>query len=176
MAIVRHEGQLTLINSVRMDDQFYVARYNTTFHAFADGTTYTEPTLTHHLVDGGKLPFPNARLFAFDHVHETEGAILLEHGPGILLTADAVQSYSTPPHMPYTNWLVQKLLALRGFTRDTIIGPVWLELAVTDKSGIKNEFERLLAWDFDQLLSAHGVFVEQNAHAELATAFAKTFG
>jgi hypothetical protein len=201
MAVVRHAGELTLINTVRMDeaglkalealgeikhvlrlgpfhgmdDAFYVDRYNATFWSFTDGETYPEPAITHPLSADGELPFPCAKLFIFDHLKNTEGAILLERGSGVLLTVDSVQSYSTPPHKPYTSWLVKLLLPLVGFTNDTIIGPMWLKIMVTDQQGIESEFARLLEWDFDQLLSAHGTFVKTGAHKELTQAFNKVF-
>jgi len=202
MAIVRHAGQLTLINPVRMtdaglaaldalgkvahvlrlgplhgmDDEFYVDRYQASFWAFPDGTTYTTPAITQPLLANGELPFPNARLFVFDHLTETERAILLQQDSGILLTTDAVQSYSTPPHMPHTSGLTQRLLSLVGFPKKTIIGPIWVKKMATDQQGIKAEFERLLTLEFDQLLSGHGTFVPRGAHAELRLAFENMFG
>ena len=201
MAIVRDQGQLTLINPVRMDDTgllnlealgevshvlrlgpmhgmddpFYVDRYDADFWSFEGGTTYTTPTIAHTLVEGGALPFPDAGLFAFSHMTEPEGAILLERAPGVLLTCDAIQSYATPPHRPHTNLLTQLIMPLRGFPRETLIGPMWMKFLVEDQKGMRSEFERLLKLDFDQLLSAHGTFITKNAHAEVERAFGKTF-
>ncbi len=134
MTIVRDKGQLTLINAVRMneaglkaleqlgevahvlrlgpahgrDDPFYVDRYKADFWSFEGGVTYTQPKISKVLTEGGALPFSNAKLFAFKHTHEPEGAILLERTPerskGLLLTCDAVQSYRDG--YPQTNWLV----------------------------------------------------------------------
>ncbi len=202
MTIVRDQGQLTLINPVRMDDAgllaleelgeiahvlrlgpmhgmddpFYVDRYSANFWAFEGGTTYTTPTITHALSESGALPFSNAKLLALSHVIQPEGAILLERSPAILLTCDAIQSYATFPHLPHTNWLARRLLPVMGFNRETLIGPLWMKHAVADRDGIKAEFERILRLDFDQLLSAHGTFVSKNAHAEVEHAFEKMFG
>jgi hypothetical protein len=202
MTVVRDQEQLTLINPVRMDDAglrslealgevthvlrlgpmhgmddaFYVDRYEADFWSFEGGTTYTTPTIKHALAEGSALPFPDARLFAFSHMTEPEGAILLERSPGVLLTCDAIQSYATPPHKPHTNWLTRLILPLRGFPDETLIGPLWMKLLVEDQDGMKAEFERLLKLDFDQLLSAHGTFVTQDAHAAVERAFTKMFG
>jgi hypothetical protein len=202
MTVVRDQGQLTLINPVRMDeaglealeelgevahvlrlgpmhgmdDPFYVDRYNADFWAFEGGATYTTPTIKHTLSEDAALPFSKAKLFAFDHVKETEGVILLERSPGILLTCDAIQSYATFPHMPHTNWLSRRMLPLLGFNKTTLIGPMWMKFAVTDREGVKAEFERFLKLDFDQLISAHGTFVPENAHAQFEQAFANMFG
>lgn len=201
MVVVRDEGQLTLINPVRMDedglrsleelgeirdvlrlgpfhgldDPFYVDRYKANFWSFEGGTTYTEPAITHTLVEGGELPFSKASLFAFSGLNEPEGAILLQRSPNVLLTCDAVQSYSTPPHMPYTGWFAKLLMPLVGFPNKTIIGPIWLQKLAKDQDGIQAEFKRLLSLDFDQLIAAHGTFVEKGAHAELEGAFEKAF-
>jgi len=198
MAIVRDKNELTLINPVRMDDAglaeldklgkvahimrlapshgmddpFYVDRYNAEFWSLEGGTTYTEPKITQPLVEGGVLPFSNAKLFVFKHMHEPEAAILLERSQerarGMLLTCDAIQSYASYPH---TNWLARKILPLIGFTQETLIPKMWLKLAVQNQEGIKAEFERLLELDFEQLLSGHGTFVEKNAHIEIKSAF-----
>jgi len=202
MTIVRDHGRLALINSVRMDDaglsrldelgevahvlrlgpahgmddQFYVDRYNADFWSFEGGTTYTKPATKRVLSEEGALPFSNAKLFAFDHLIEPEGAILLEREPGgILLTCDAIQSYATFPHTPHTNWLARRMLPMIGFPRKTLIGPLWMKHAVKDREGIKAEFKRLMALDFNQLLAAHGTFLSENAHVEVERAYEKMF-
>jgi hypothetical protein len=201
MAVVRDQDQLTLINPVRMDDAgllsleslgkvshvlrlgpmhgmddpFYVDRYDTEFWAFEGGTTYTKPAISHPLVEGAALPFPDAELFAFSHMKEPEGVILLKRSPGVLLTCDAIQSYATPPYTPQTSAIAQLLMPLRGFPRKTLIGPIWMKILVEDRDGMKSEFERLLRLDFDQLLSAHGTFVPKNAHAQVEQAFQEMF-
>jgi len=202
MAIVRDNGQLTLINPVRMDeaglleleklgqvahvirlapahgmdDPFYVNRYQAQFWSFEGGTTYTAPKITQPLREGCTLPFANAKLFAFKHLHEPEGAILLEptgeRSTGLLLTGDAVQSYQSYPH---TNWLGRRMLPLIGFTKETLISKMWIKFAVENQEGIKAEFKRLLALDFDQLLGAHGTFVATGAHQEVKRAFDNKF-
>ncbi len=203
MAVVRDEGELTLINPVRMDeaglaqlealgtvkhvlrlgpmhgmdDVFYVERYKPTFWSFTGQTTYTEPAIDEALTDGGALPFKRARLFGFAHMSETEGAILLERDTGnVLLTCDGIQSYATPPHTPHTNTFTRIMMPFIGFPKETLIGPVWVKLLVQDKDGMKAEFSRLLEWEFDKLIAAHGTFLESNAHQEVVAAVDKMFG
>ena len=197
MTIVRDNGELTLINPVRMndenlaeleelgevkhvlrlgafhgiDDPFYVDRYNTEFWSFEGGETYTQPTISKVLSEGCELPFSRAKLFSFKHIHQPEGAILLERSPNLLLACDAIQSYSTPPHMLYTNWITRLLMRRLGFTNVTLIGPLWTKAQASDKEGLKAEFERLMQWDFDQLLAAHGTFLSHGAHDEVKQAF-----
>ena len=201
MAIIREGSQLTLINPVRMDeaglnsldklgevkhilrlgpfhgmdDPFYMDRYQAEFWSFEGGTTYTTPKIDRVLSEDGPLPFSNAKLVALKYMREPEGIILLEGSPGILLTCDCIQSYANPPYTPHTNLFSKILMPLIGFPRKTLIGPFWMKLLVEDQIKIKAEFERVLALNFDQLLSAHGTFVPQDAHAEVQRAFEKMF-
>lgn len=203
MAVVRQDNELTLINPVRMneaglqalqklgeikhvlrlgpmhgmDDEFYVQTYEAQFWSFTDGVTYTTPAIDHPLSEGCALPFDKAQLFAFKHMNETEGAIVLQRQPSnVLLTCDGVQSYATPPHTPHTNRFTRFMMPFIGFPRKTLIGPVWIKLLVADKAGIEAEFKRLLELDFDRLLAAHGTFLAANAHAEVRQAFDDMFG
>ncbi|MEM7000237.1 MAG: hypothetical protein AAF529_05580 [Pseudomonadota bacterium] len=203
MAVVRDGDQLTLINPVRMDepglaeldalgtvqhvlrlgpfhgmdDEFYVQRYDAKFWSFTGGTTYTTPTIDHPLEDGGTLPFGNAELLGFSYMNETEGVILLHRqGGNILLTCDGIQSYSTAPHTPHTNAFTRFMMPFIGFPKRTIVGPVWVKLLVADKAGMHREMQRLLQWDFDQLLAAHGTFLASGAHADVTAAVEKMFG
>jgi hypothetical protein len=68
------------------------------------------------------------------------------------------------------------LLPLLGFPKKTIIGPIWMKKMVTDREGIREEFLRLMALEFDQLLSAHGVFLPQGAKADVERAYDAMFG
>ena len=203
MIIVRDGTELTLINPVRMDDAglaqlddlgevkhvlrlgpmhgiddpFYVQRYNAQFWSFPGHVTYTEPQIDCELKDGGELPFSRAKLFGFAHMSEQEGVILFERdGGNVLVTCDGIQSYATAPHTPNTNAFTRFMMPFIGFPRETLIGPVWVKLFVADKDGMRGEFKRLLEWDFDQLIAAHGTFLERGAHAQVAAAVEKMFG
>ena len=50
------------------------------------------------------------------------------------------------------------------------------KLLVQDKEGMKAEFGRLLEWEFDKLIAAHGTFLESGAHQEVVAAVEKMFG
>lgn len=201
MAVLRNVDELTLVNPVRMneaglaaldrlgpvkhvlrlgpfhgmDDPFYVDRYSAAFWAFPGGTAYTKPPIDHELSENGALPVPRSKMFEFHGIDQREGALLLEQGPGILLTADAIQSYATPPHKPHTSFIARLMTPLRGFPNETIIGPVWTQLMTADKAALRGEFERLLELEFDQLLSAHGTFLPKGARTAVARAITSTF-
>jgi len=202
MTIVRHGNELTLINAVRLsedglqsldalgevkhvmrlgplhgyDDEFYMNRYSPNFWGFDDGVTYTTPKVSHPLKAGGELPFPDAELVVFSDLKQTEGVIVLQRGSGVLLTADVLQTYSTPPHMPHTPWLVRKLMPFAGFPNETLLGPIWIKLLVQDKPQFEAEIRQVLEFKFDQMIAAHGVFLPNNAKQEVAAAIDKAFG
>jgi len=201
MAVVREGDALTLINAVRvddaglqalerlgevrhvlrlgpmhgMDDPFYVDRYGAAFWAFPDGSRYTTPPIDHPLGEGAELPFGRAALFVFGHLRQTEGAILLERDPAVLLTCDAIQSYATAPHKPHSTLLARLLMPLLGFPNKTLVGPIWVKLLAEDRAAVQAEFARLLRLEFDQLLSAHGVFMPGGAHEAVERAIAERF-
>ncbi len=52
---------------------------------------------------------------------------------------------------------------------------MWLKFAVKNQQSIKAEFNQLLTLDFDQLIGAHGTFVEQGAYEEVKRAFDNKF-
>lgn len=190
MAIVVNDGELTLINAVRMnneglaaldalgtvthvlrlggfhgmDDRFYLDRYDAAFWSFPHSNTYPDEKIDHALSEGGPLPFPNAHMFEFRDINQPEGALLLKSSPGMLLVADSIQSYATPPHKPHTSFIIRLLTSLRGFPNETIVGPIWTTMMTDDRSGLRAEFERLLELDFDQVLSAHGTALLSGAH------------
>ena len=190
MAIVVNEGELTLINAVRlndeglaalealgtvrhvlrlgalhgMDDRFYLDRYDAAFWSFPDSNTYPDEKVDHALSEGGPLPFPNAHMFEFRGIHQPEGALLLESSPGMLLVSDSIQSYATPPYKPHTSLFLRLMTPLRGFPNETIVGPIWTTMMTDDRPALRAEFERLLELDFDQVLSAHGTALLSGAH------------
>lgn len=201
MAVVREGSELTLIDPVRMDDNglaaldalgnvrhvlrlgpmhgmddpFYIERYGAAFWSFPDGSAYSQPAIDHKLADGSALPFGDASLFAFRHLRQTEGAIVLHRDPGVLLTCDSIQSYATPPHKPHTNLLTRLIMRFIGFPNETLVGPIWLRMLAEDRDLVRAEFDRLLTLDFDQLLSAHGTFLRAGAHDAVARAVARRF-
>ena len=196
MAIVRDQGELTLINPIRlsdaeltrleslgpvkhvlrmgamhgMDDPFYMDRYQPTFWCQEGGTLYSEPAIDRTLQEGGDLPFANAKLFCFRKTKEPECAVLLESGRGTLLTTDGIQHYGDYSH---NNLPARLLLPFLGFAKTTLLGPIWLKVMTPEGDTLRDEFDRLLELEFDALLSAHGTFLERGAHEAVRSAVDK---
>ncbi len=198
MVVVRHEGELTLVNPVRMseaglaeldglgkvtnllrlgafhgiDDPFYMQRYQPTFWSQAGGTTYIKPNIDRELSDDCELPFPGSTFFAFDGTIQPEGAIVLDKGPGLLLTTDAIQHYGD---YSYSNLLARMMLPFLGFSKATLVGPIWLKVMTPEGASLKDNFTRLLQLSFDSLVAAHGTFLANDGHAAVTRAVQKAF-
>ncbi len=198
MAIVRHDGELTLINPMRLseqgeaqlrelgeikrimrlgpmhgiDDPYYVQTHGTEVWCQAGGTAYPDPPIDVELTENVQLPFPNGKLFCFHGLMQPEAALLIERGKGLLLTCDAIQHYGDYLHITL---LAKIMMPFIGFPKTTIIGPFWLKLLTPEGASLEGEFARLLELDFDSLLSAHGSLLRTGAHAGVEAAFKKTF-
>jgi hypothetical protein len=199
MAIVRHDGELTLVDPIRLseaeekrleslgtvkrilrlgpmhgvDDPYYIERYRAELWAQAVSETYPEPGPDVVVDASTQFPFPDAELFCFAGLKQPESALLIRRDGGLLLTCDGIQSYGDYSH---NNLPARLVMPFIGFKKTTIIGPFWLKLMTEDRSVLEQEFRRLLGLKFDKLLSAHGALVRSGAHAAVEAAIAKTFG
>ncbi len=198
MAIVRHQGELSLVNPIRLDDEterqllalgdikrilrlgpmhglddpYYVERFGAELWAQAESQTYPEPKIEQRLAADRPLPFPDAELFAFEDTKQSESALLIRRDPGILLTCDAIQHYGDYRHNTVLARLVMPLI---GFPKTTVVGPIWLKIMTPEGGSLKSEFERLLTLDFDRLLSAHGSLLTSGAKESVTKAVCKAF-
>jgi len=198
MAIIRHRGELTLVNPIRLDaagdrqlrdlgtvkrmirlgslhgvdDPYYADVFRAGLWSQAGGTTYRVPAIDRELTESTELPFPDAQLFCFRGTLQPEAALLLKKSGGILLTCDALQHYGDYRH---NNLLARLAMPFIGFPKTTVIGPIWLKMMTPEGGSLKGEFERLLAWQFDGLLSAHGSYLRTGAHSAVAAALSRSF-
>ena len=198
MAIVRHAGELSLINPIRLDEAGVAAlqrlgaiRRIVTLGALhgQDDAWYRErfdvecwtrpgsrryPALEgYRLLDEHQpLPFPDARLLCFQGT-QPESALLLQRGRGLLLTCDAIQHYGDYRH---ASAVARMLLPLLGFPRTTLVGPMWLKEVTPAGGSMRGDFERLLQLEFDGLFAAHGSFLPEGAHRAVGLAVRKAFG
>ena len=198
MAIVRHQGELTLVDPLRLspgeekrleemgsvkrvlrlgsmhgvDDPYYVARFGAELWAPGPSEAHPEPKPTLEWDESTPLPFPDAELFRFEGLKQPEGALLLRRGKGLLLTCDGIQHYGDYSH---NNLPARLMMPLIGFPKTTIVGPMWVKMMTPEGGSLESEFRRLLERDFDQLLSAHGSFLASGAHAACERAVEKMF-
>ena len=198
MAIVRQNGELTLVNPIRLndvelqrlealgavkhlfrlgafhgvDDPFYMARYRPAFWCQAGGTAYPQPPIDQVLTEDAELPFDNAALFCFRNTNQPECILRLAAGRGLLLTCDAIQHYGDYSN---NNLPARLVMPFIGFRKTTLIGPIWLKLMTPQGANLRDEFARLLDWEFDRLLSAHGTLLASAARGAVRQAVARAF-
>jgi len=198
MAIVRSGGELTLIDPIRLDerglhdldelgvvkhivrlggghgsdDPFYMDRYRALFWAQERGKRYPAPAIDRPLTEDGELPFDGARLVRFRGAAFPEAALVLTRGQGVLLTCDSVQHYDD---FSNNNLPARLLMPFLGFSKTTLIGPIWLKVATPPGASLRGDFERLLEQKFDSMLAAHGTFLETGAQEAVRRAVAKAF-
>ncbi|MGI9591645.1 MAG: hypothetical protein ACR2P8_09780 [Myxococcota bacterium] len=198
MAIVRHQGELTLVDPIRLseagerqlgelgtvkrilrlgpmhgvDDPYYLDRFQAELWAPGDSEAYPEPKPDVRFTPETTLPFPDAAVFAIQGTKQPESMLLLRRGPGLLLTCDAIQNYGDYRH---NNLPARLLMPWIGFPKTTLVGPTWLKLMTPEGGSLDSEFRRLLTLEFDQLLSAHGSLLREGAHAAVERAVNKAF-
>ena len=198
MAIVRHEGELSLVNPIRLDeegerrllalgdvkrilrlgpmhgldDPYYVDRLGAELWAPGESKIHPTPKIDQRLTADRPLPFPDSELFVFEGANQPEAALRIGRDPGTLLTCDAIQHYGDYRH---NSLLARAVMPFIGFPKTTVIGPIWLKMMTPEGGSLKGEFERLLTLDFDRLLSAHGSLLTSGAKDSVARAVRKAF-
>lgn len=68
---------------------------------------------------------------------------------------------------PWTTQLAARVLGSYGKLK-----PYWLDkIASKDRQKLKKSIEKILAWDFQRVIMAHGTIVENNAKAQLTAGY-----
>ena len=203
MVIVRHAGELTLVDPVRlmpeaeeqllalgevkrvlrlgpmhgMDDPWYIDQFGAELWAPPGGEVYPDPPPDVVIDESLELPFPAATLFMFERTLQGEGALLLapEASPGG--EGLLITCDAVQHYGDYSNcsFLARLLMPFIGFPKTTLIGPVWLKMLTAEGDSLRDQFERLLELPFDALFSAHGTLLESGAKTALRAAITKAF-
>lgn len=194
MTVVRDGERLTILNSVRLneeglaaldrlgkvttvirlgalhgrDDAFYVERYNADYWTLPVAGPETGANNTHTLgVDA--LPITDASLFVFETSQLPEAIIRLDRSDGILIACDALQNWHSPDEFfsPESAELMQSM----GFFTPANIGPVWLQAATP----AVDDFNRLNQLEFRHVLCGHGEPLTDSAAEEYQACFKRIF-
>ena len=196
MTIVRQNGELTLINTVRLDeaglakldelgqvkhvmrlgffhdrdDPFYVDRYGAKMWALPGHEHALELQADVEMSADTELPLADASLFVFETTSKPEAILRLDAEGGILIPCDSLQNWEKPNQ--YFNFVSKLLMRMMGFLKPTNVGPGWIKFTKPGAS----DFERLNALSYKHVLPAHGTPVKNTAHADYAAAFERLFG
>ncbi len=177
MVVLRHQGELTLVNSLRLneagleqldslgkvsqvvklgtfhgrDDAFYLDRYpEAVFWAPANMPHERGVTAARILEPGAEGPLPGASVFLFETSQMPEAILHLERDGGILLSCDSLHNWTGPDE--FFDEPSAKMMQGGGFFHSANVGPGWLRAAKPQTS----DFDRLKALEYRHLLSAHG--------------------
>lgn len=151
------------------DDAYYVEKFGAAFWAASGVQTYAEPKITHEITEDGPFPIPGARVVIYKSATLAECAVLLPQHR-LLLTCDSVQHYENDTLI---STLGKVVMVPMGFFTPCVIGPIWLKNFTPPGGSLRADFERVLALDFDNLISAHGTPKIGGAKQALAKNVAK---
>jgi len=198
MVVLRHEGELTLLNPIRlseagekdllalgavkhivrigyfhaMDDAYYVDRHAARFWCQAGSERVPGPKPDELIEEGSVLPVPDTKVFAFSDTRFPECAVLLQRHGGLLITCDSVQHHvdSSGCSLP-----AKAALVLMGLKHPVNIGPPWRKFMTKEGDSLKADFERLMRLEFDHAIGAHGSLCRGGARDGLAATMARVF-
>ena len=196
MVVVKHANELTLVNTVRLNDKglaaldklgkvtnvvrigafhgrhdaFYLDRYQAKLWALKgvkhDNKKYTDI----ELIADGKMPFPDCSLFVFETSVQPEAIFHVNREGGILITCDSVKNWTTID--AFFSEETGKLYENLGFFGVATISKIWQQACAIQAQ----DFARLKSLHFKHLLSAHGEPLLNEAYEQLAITIKKEFG
>lgn len=195
MTIVRSGTDLTIINSLRLDegglagldqlgtvqnivrigsshgrdDAFYSDRYDAPVWAPANFTFSRPAKVQKTLQAGTNGPIADASILLFETTKTSEAVICLHRHGGILLTADSFLNMLEPDE--FTDEVSAPLLREAGFFRPAAIGPGWR----SREEPAQSDYDRLLELSFRHLLPGHGEPILHSAKETLKQAVEEQF-
>ena len=198
MIVLAHDGNLTLVNPVRLneqglaaldalgqvteivrlgdfhglDDAFYLERYGCALRGQKGSRVYKSVPPTQFFEDGSAGPVPDSEFFVFAGAKFPEAALLLKQH-GLLITTDSLQYYGKA--LRHFSLPAKMAFRFLGFHRGLNIGPMWLKGVTPEGSSLKAEFERLVSLEFDAVVGAHGEPLTRGARTAVKQEIARVF-
>jgi hypothetical protein len=195
MSVVRDGDELTLINTVRLDEQglaalerlgkvtnivkigsmhgvddaFYKDRYNNARYWAMAGMPH-DLEVDVELTQDGEMPFAGASIFVFKTIKLPECVLRLDREGGIMIACDALQNWINPDEFfsDESRTLMQEM----GFFNKANVGPVWMQF---NEPGAE-DFKRLKEIPFKHALCGHGEPLRDTAYEDYSATFARLFG
>lgn len=187
MVIVRDGKELTLINTLRLNEEglkaidklgkvtnvvrlgafhdrndiFYLNRYNAKLWAVR-GMQHKNNRQTDFFIGETDIaPFPDATFFRFETTAQPEAILHIAREGGILVTCDSIKNWTKIDE--YFSENTAKEFLEQGLIKPVSIDQVWLG-AMTPKS---SDFASIKQLRFSHLLSAHGQPIIDTAGEQL---------
>ena len=146
------------------DDRYYVDRFGVEFWGVPGVQAYSEPAFTREVTEDGPFPIAGAKIVIFKNATRAECVVFLPQHK-LLVTCDSVQHYD---HDPLISTLGRIVMYPMGFFTPCVIGPLWLKALTPPGGSLRADFERVLALDFEHLVSGHGTPMIGGARQALA--------
>lgn len=195
MTVVREDGKLTIINSVRLDDRglaaldvlgkvtqvvrigdmhgvddpFYVQRYGATFWALPGMSIQDGLHVGKTLTSDGEMPFRNCSLFVFQTTKRPEAILRLDREGGIMIACDSLQNWVEPDEF-FLDETVETMRGMGFFARGNL-GLAWLHASEPQA----DDFVRLKQIPFKHALCGHGSPLRDTAQENYHATFARMF-
>jgi hypothetical protein len=134
------------------DDRYYVDKFGVEFWGVPGVQKYPEPKFSQVIIEGGPFPISGAQVEIFKDAKLAECVVCLPQHR-LLVTCDSVQHYD---HDRLISALGKVVMYPMGFFTPCVIGPLWLKMVTPPGGSLRADFERVLALDFDNLISGHG--------------------
>ena len=196
MTVVKDGDALTLINSVRLDDDGLAkleslgtvknvvklgASHGMDNHFYKDkygAIVWGLPGCEHEggyasdkeLADG-RVPFAGCSIYKFACAEKGEGVMHIDRDGGILVSSDSVQNWAEVDR--FFNEESAKMMTRFGFIKPVNIGPGWLQSL--GEANPAPDFKNILALDFKHLLPGHGAPLKNEAKEKLSETIATLF-
>ena len=194
MTIVREDGELTIFNSVRLnedglaaldklgkvvnvvrlgdmhgvDDRFYVDRYQAKFWALPNMTIEDGLTID-EAMSNDNLPVAKSSLFVFETVKRPECILRLDRDGGIMIACDSLQNWVAPDEF-FSQETVETMNGM-GFFTPANLGPAWMHGSEPQAE----DFVRLKDIPFEHAFCGHGAPVIGGAQKQYHETFARIF-
>lgn len=195
MVVVRERGELTLLNTVRLDDDglraldclgdvrhvvrlgafhgrddpFYCDRYRASLWALPGHSHADGRPTDRELSPHAPFPVSDGRPFVFTSSRCPEAAVLLARDGGVLVTCDAIQNWTEVDR--FFSRACGEMFLAQGLIGPANIPSTWRHACQPDAG----DFQRLLALPFRHLVSAHGEPLRDDAHARVAASVRAAF-
>lgn len=196
MIIIRDNDTLSLINTVRLNDQglaeldalgqvenvirigafhgrddvFYLDRYHAKLWALKGMQHHDNRLADVFLVPNGKMPFTDCSVFIFESSEHPEGIIHIAQQGGILVTCDSIKNWEKADQ--FFSDESAKIYEEQGFFGVANISSVWQQACKVKSS----DFVRLKSLKFKHLLSAHGNPIIDTAYDDVTKTIMKEYG
>lgn len=196
MTVVREGRDLTLINTVRLDDAglaalealgtvrnvvkigslhgrddaFYVGRYAARFWALPGMLHEAGLEPDELLVPGGKMPFAGCSLIRFETTKLPEGILHLDRAGGILIACDALQNWERSDD--FFSDESRANMTQMGFFQRANFGPVFLQVNEPQAA----DYRQLEALSFAHALCGHGQPLRDTAKEDYLARTKTVFG